>query len=163
MESTNKFKMPRIAVSDGHPGKSLFPTHRVFSIMASDTSGGRNSSGISPASSSSDVLDRLMAQLHQRAVELPEGSYTTKLIRGGVPKMGSKLLEESLEVVESAWEPGPEGREHMVREACDVLYHLWVLLATKGIGVEDLRRELERREGTSGIVEKQNRISGGVE
>ena len=51
----------------------------------------------------------------------------------------------------------------MVREACDVLYHLWVLLATKGIDVEDLRKELERREGTSGIVEKQNRISGGAE
>jgi phosphoribosyl-ATP pyrophosphohydrolase len=131
--------------------------------MASDTSAGCNPSGISPASSSSDVLDRLMAQLHQRAAELPEGSYTTKLIRGGVPKMGSKLLEESLEVVESAWESGPQGREHMVREACDVLYHLWVLLATKGINVEDLRKELERREGTSGIVEKQNRISGGAE
>jgi phosphoribosyl-ATP pyrophosphohydrolase len=71
--------------------------------------------------------------------------------------MGSKILEEALEVVESGWETGEEGREHMVREACDVLYHLWVLLATKEIHVDDLRRELQRREGTSGIVEKQNR------
>ena len=106
---------------------------------------------------SSDIFDRLMEQLHQRARELPEGSYTTKLIRGGIPKMGSKILEEALEVIESARETGDEGREHMVREACDVLYHLWVLLATKEIHVDDLRRELQRREGTSGIVEKQNR------
>jgi phosphoribosyl-ATP pyrophosphohydrolase len=105
----------------------------------------------------SDIFDRLMEQLHQRARELPEGSYTTKLIRGGIPKMGSKILEEALEVVESGWETGEEGREHMVREACDVLYQLWVLLATKEIHVDDLRRELQRREGTSGIVEKQNR------
>jgi len=105
----------------------------------------------------SDIFDRLMEHLHQRARELPEGSYTTKLIRGGIPKMGSKILEEALEVVESGWETGEEGREHMVREACDVLYHLWVLLATKEIHVDDLRRELQRREGTSGIVEKQNR------
>jgi phosphoribosyl-ATP pyrophosphohydrolase len=52
---------------------------------------------------------------------------------------------------------GPAGRDHLVKEACDVLFHLWVILATRQITVEQLRAELERREGVSGIVEKQNR------
>jgi phosphoribosyl-ATP pyrophosphohydrolase len=106
---------------------------------------------------STDIFDRLMAQLHQRAVELPEGSYTTKLIRGGLSKMGSKVIEEVFEVIEAAREEGQAGREHVVREACDVVYHLWVVLSTQQITVDELRAELERREGVSGLVEKQNR------
>ncbi|MFN5395771.1 MAG: phosphoribosyl-ATP diphosphatase [Planctomycetota bacterium] len=106
---------------------------------------------------STDVLDRLMSQLHQRAIELPEDSYTTKLIRGGLSKMGGKVAEEVFELIDSAREQGQSGREHTIREACDVLYHLWVVLATRQITVDELRAELERREGVSGIVEKQNR------
>jgi phosphoribosyl-ATP pyrophosphohydrolase len=107
-----------------------------------------------------DILDRLMAQLHERATTLPEGSYTTKLLRGGIPKMGEKVLEEAAEVIEAAEEPGEEGRSHTVREACDVIFHLWVLLASRGITVDELRRELERREGVSGLQEKANRSKG---
>lgn len=106
---------------------------------------------------STDIFDRLMAQLHQRSKELPEGSYTTKLIQGGLAKMGGKVVEEVFEVIEAAREEGQPGREHVTREACDVLYHLFVVLATRQITVDDLRAELERREGVSGIVEKQNR------
>lgn len=104
-----------------------------------------------------DVFDRLMVQLHERAIQLPEGSYTTQLIRGGIPKIAKKILEEAAEVIEAAEEPGEAGREHTVREACDVLFHLWVLLALRGIGTEELREELERREGVSGLQEKANR------
>jgi phosphoribosyl-ATP pyrophosphohydrolase len=104
-----------------------------------------------------DIFDRLMTELHQRVAELPEGSYTTKLIRGGIPKMGSKILEESHEVIEAAGEVGDEGRQHTVREACDLLYRLWVLLASRGISVDELRAELERREGVSGLEEKRRR------
>ena len=109
---------------------------------------------------SDDILDRLMEELHQRVLKLPEGSYTTKLLQGGIPKMGSKILEEANEVIEAAGEPGVEGTEHTVREACDVLFHLWVLLASRGISVNSLRRELERREGVSGLEEKRNRGLG---
>jgi len=104
-----------------------------------------------------DVLDRLMLELHHRVATLPEGSYTTKLLQGGVPKMGEKILEESNEVIEAAAESGDLGREHTVREAADVVYHLWVLLASRGITVDDIRRELERREGVSGLEEKRRR------
>jgi len=106
---------------------------------------------------SDDILDRLMTELQRRVVELPVGSYTTKLLQGGLPKIGSKILEEANEVIEAAGELGDAGREHTIREAGDVIYHLWVLLASRGIEVDDLRRELERREGVSGMEEKRQR------
>ena len=98
-----------------------------------------------------------MAELHQRVAQMPEGSYTTKLVQGGISKIGSKILEEAHEVIEAAAEPDVAGVEHTVREACDVIYHLWVLLASRGIDVDALRRELERREGVSGLEEKRRR------
>lgn len=104
-----------------------------------------------------DILDRLMSQLHQRVSDLPEGSYTTKLVRGGIPKIAEKILEEAHEVIEAAGEPDEAGKLHTIRESADVLYHLWVLLATRGITVDDIRNELLRREGVSGLEEKRNR------
>ena len=108
----------------------------------------------------SDIFDRLMAQIHQRSQTLPEGSYTTKLIRGGPLKMGAKILEEVLEATVAAGEPSEGGRAQLVYEACDVIYHLWVLLGSQGIHVSELRDELERREGISGIEEKSRRNEG---
>ena len=106
---------------------------------------------------SHDVFDRLMLQIGQRVQEMPEGSYTTKLIRGGVSAMGAKILEEADEVVRAASEPGQAGTDHLVYEACDLLYHLWVLLGSRHISLETIRAELVRREGTSGIAEKASR------
>ena len=106
---------------------------------------------------STDILDRLMSQLHQRAIDMPEGSYTTKLIHGGLSKMGGKVVEEVFELVEAAREAGPQGRQHTICEAADVVYHLMVILATRQISMDELRVELERREGVSGILEKLNR------
>lgn len=110
--------------------------------------------------SSPDVFDRLMEQIHDRAKTLPEGSYTTKLIRGGATKMGAKILEEVLETTIAADEGGDAGRKHLIYEAGDVIYHLWVLLGSRGIRVDEIRAELERREGTSGIEEKNRRTEG---
>jgi phosphoribosyl-ATP pyrophosphohydrolase len=102
-----------------------------------------------------DTLDQLMAEIHRRAAEMPPGSYTTQLISGGVEKMGAKIMEEAEEVVEAAGES--DGNEHLVYEACDLIYHLWVLLGSRGIQVDDLRRELDRRSGMSGLEEKRRR------
>jgi len=106
-----------------------------------------------------DVLDRLMAEVVSRAEKLPAGSYTTKLIQGGVPAMGAKIVEEAAEVVDAAEKQPPPENEHLIYEACDLIYHLWVLLGSRGIGVDCLRRELERREGTSGLEEKRQRTN----
>jgi phosphoribosyl-ATP pyrophosphohydrolase len=105
------------------------------------------------------VLHRLMEQIQQRVREMPENSYTTRLIVGGVPKMGAKITEEAREVVEAAAEEGDAGHKHLVYEACDLIYHLWVLLGSRGITMSELESELARREGTSGLVEKQNRTN----
>lgn len=107
-----------------------------------------------------DVLQRLMAEIHLRAQDMPAGSYTTKLLQGGVAKMGAKIVEEAAEVVEAAEqiELDPSlSHDHLIYEACDLIYHLWVLLGSRGITLEQLQRELQRREGTSGLEEKRQR------
>jgi phosphoribosyl-ATP pyrophosphohydrolase len=108
----------------------------------------------------SDIFDRLMVQIHQRVKDMPEGSYTTKLLKAGHTKMGAKILEEVLETTLAASEPDAAGKAHLIREAGDVIYHLWVLLGSRGVTVDDIRQELERREGTSGLEEKNNRTIG---
>lgn len=104
-------------------------------------------------------LDRLMQTLAARAVEQPEGSYTTKLMRGGADKIGSKIREEAEELIEAAEEEGEEGRKHTIYEAGDLIYHTLVMLAWRGISLDEVATELARREGTSGLVEKASRPS----
>lgn len=116
-----------------------------------------NPTPIVPMSQSLEPLDRLMSTLTHRAQTLPAGSYTTKLMQGGVPTLGKKLLEEAGELIEAATEPGEAGRAHFVYEAGDLLYHTFALLAYRGVSLDEVAAELARREGTSGLVEKASR------
>ncbi|MEM6777873.1 MAG: phosphoribosyl-ATP diphosphatase [Planctomycetota bacterium] len=102
-------------------------------------------------------LKRLMQTLRQRADERPEGSYTTKLINGGVDAIGDKVREEAREFIEAAGEPGESGRQHAIYEAGDLIYHAMVLMAWRGIDLDEVVTELARREGTSGLDEKASR------
>ena len=70
-----------------------------------------------------------MRMIEERKTTRPANSYTTKLLDGGAEKIGAKISEEAAEVVEAAAEPGPPGREHLIREAADLIYHLLVMLA----------------------------------
>ena len=108
-------------------------------------------------SSNTSILSQLMEVIEDRKRTLPAKSYTTKLFEGGIPKIGAKVIEESAEVVEAAGEPGEAGRDHTVREAADVLYHLLVLLAQREISLVDVEQELGRRVGISGLDEKASR------
>lgn len=112
-----------------------------------------------PLSDASHVLARLMAVIEDRKKNPPEKSYTTRLFAGGVEKIGAKIAEEAAEVVEAAGEPGPEGRAHLVYEAADLVYHLWVLLGYKDIPLAELEAELARRFGVSGLDEKAARTA----
>jgi phosphoribosyl-ATP pyrophosphohydrolase len=107
--------------------------------------------------SSDSILARLMAVIEDRKANPPEKSYTTRLFAGGVPKIGEKVLEEAAEVVEAAGEPGEAGLDHTVREAADVIYHLFVLLAQRDIPLARVENELARRFGVSGLDEKAAR------
>jgi phosphoribosyl-ATP pyrophosphohydrolase len=104
-----------------------------------------------------DPISRLMRTLGQRAEQRPSGSYTTKLIEGGPEKIGAKIREEAQELIEAAGEGGDAGRQHFVYEAGDLIYHTLVLLAWRGVDIDEVAVELARREGTSGLEEKASR------
>lgn len=114
-------------------------------------------SGEPKAESSVNVLAALMAVIEDRRANPPEKSYTTKLFKGGVPKIGEKIMEEAAEVVEAAGEEGEEGRQHLIYEAGDLIYHLMVMLGHREITLAEVESELGRRFGVSGIDEKAAR------
>ena len=104
-----------------------------------------------------DVLQRLMLTLHERAQARPVGSYTTKLLDGGVPAIAAKIREEAEEVIEAADEEGQAGREHLAREVADLLYHTFVLMAYRQLDLAEVTDVLAAREGVSGLEEKRRR------
>ena len=75
----------------------------------------------------------------------------------GSTKIGGKITEEAREVVEAAHEPGDAGRAHLLYEAADLTYHLFVMLGHHGITLAELESELGRRFGLSGLEEKASR------
>lgn len=110
---------------------------------------------------SATILARLMAVICERKAEPSEKSYTCRLLDGGTTKIGEKIVEEAAEVVEAAGEPGEAGRQHLVREAGDLIYHLLVMLAHCDVGLDEVEAELARRFGISGLDEKASRKSPG--
>lgn len=111
-------------------------------------------------SSQDSVFARLMAVIEDRKANPPPKSYTTSLLQGGVAKIGAKITEEAKEVVEAASEPEAAGQAHLVYEAGDLIYHLFVLLAHRDIPLAEVETELARRFGVSGIIEKESRAAG---
>ncbi len=87
-------------------------------------------------------LTQLQDFIEKRHEEMPEGSYTTSLFRDGLNRMAQKVGEEALELVIEATN-GTE--ERMIYEGADMLYHLIVLLTSKGLRIEDLAKELQVR------------------
>lgn len=80
--------------------------------------------------------------IERRKAEMPEGSYTTSLFNSGVNRMAQKVGEEAVETVIEATNGSDE---RLIYEASDLLYHLIVLLTSKGYRIEDLARELKKR------------------
>ena len=87
-------------------------------------------------------LSFLQDFIEKRKEEMPEGSYTTSLFKGGVKRIAQKVGEEALETVIEACNGT---NEKLVYEGSDMLYHLLVLLTEKGLRIEDLARELIKR------------------
>lgn len=87
-------------------------------------------------------LKYLQDFIERRRQEMPEGSYTTSLFQKGVNRMAQKVGEEAVETVIEATN-GTEDR--LIYEASDLVYHLIVLLTSKGLRLEDLARELKKR------------------
>lgn len=91
-------------------------------------------------------LKELQDFIDKRHEEMPEKSYTTSLFKSGVNKMAQKVGEEAVETIIEACN-GTD--ERLIYEGADLLYHLIVLLTSKGYRIEDLARELKERHSES--------------
>ena len=100
------------------------------------------------------ILDRLFAVIESRKGADPSESWTARLLAGGPPAVARKLGEESVETIVAAL---AEDNDALAAESADLLYHLLVLWAAKGMAPEAVWRALAAREGTSGIAEKAAR------
>ena len=87
-------------------------------------------------------LSELQDFIEKRHAEMPEGSYTTSLFKDGLNRMAQKVGEEALELVIEACN-GTD--ERMIYEGSDMLYHLIVLLTSKGLRIEQMAAELQER------------------
>lgn len=136
----------------------------------------------SPAESTSDssaewtgqAFYALMDTIVARRDHPSPDSYTSKLLAGGDPKIGSKIIEEAAEVIDAAvrWSARKDGliqtnapleqikegtENHLVYESADLIYHLLVMLAYHRIDLQQVEAELARRFGVSGLAEKASR------
>lgn len=87
-------------------------------------------------------LTYLQDFINRRYEEMPEGSYTTSLFKDGLNRMAQKVGEEALEAVIEACNGT---NERLIYEGSDMIYHLIVLLTSKGLRIEDLAKELQVR------------------
>ena len=87
-------------------------------------------------------LSELSDFIEKRHEEMPEGSYTTSLFKDGLNRMAQKVGEEALDLVIEATNAT---NERLIYEGSDMLYHLIVLLTSKGLRIEDMARELMER------------------
>ena len=87
-------------------------------------------------------LTYLQDFINRRHEEMPEGSYTTSLFKDGLNRMAQKVGEEALEAVIEACNGT---NERLIYEGSDMIYHLIVLLTSKGLRIEDLAKELQVR------------------
>jgi phosphoribosyl-ATP pyrophosphohydrolase/phosphoribosyl-AMP cyclohydrolase len=136
-ESGNFLKLVSIT-SDCDDDTLLIKVHPVGPVChtGTDTCWGETNEG--------DItfLKYLQDFIQVRYNEMPEGSYTTSLFKKGVNRMAQKVGEEAVETVIEATNGTDEG---FIYEASDLMYHLIVLLTSKGHSLDDLARELKKR------------------
>ncbi len=100
------------------------------------------------------AITRLAATIEARKGADPESSWTAKLFAKGPEKCAEKFGEEAIEAVIEAVRGD---RARLTAEAADVMFHLLVMCAARGVTLADIEAELTRREGVSGIAEKASR------
>ncbi|MGH1444536.1 MAG: phosphoribosyl-ATP diphosphatase [Cognatishimia sp.] len=101
-----------------------------------------------------NTLDTLAQTIAERAKADPDSSWTAKLLAKGPEKCAEKFGEEAVEAIIEAVK---DNREGLISESADVLFHLLVMLQSRGIALDEVLAELDRRQGTSGIAEKAAR------
>jgi len=104
-----------------------------------------------------EVMRRVQATLAERKGTAPDSSYVASLYAKGTDSICKKVAEEAAETIMAAKDGD---RLHLVREVTDLWFHSMILLAHNGLSVDDVLAELRRREGISGIDEKNSRAAG---
>lgn len=102
----------------------------------------------------SEIIEDLYKVILNRKGKNPEKSYTAKLFSKGKNKIAQKFGEEAVETVVAYLN---QGKKEVVSESADMLFHLLVLWAEKGVEPSQVYAELESRLGKSGIDEKNSR------
>ena len=105
----------------------------------------------------SDVLLQLAATISARRSAAADSSYTRQLLDAGPAKCAKKLGEEAIETVIAGTS---EGDEQLKAEAADLIYHLLVVLAARGIALSEVEAALAERTRQSGLDEKASRKGG---
>lgn len=101
-----------------------------------------------------DVLQRLQRVLTERRHAAPDSSYVAGLYAKGTDGICKKIAEEAAEAIMAAKDGD---KSHLIKEITDLWFHSMILLAHFGVGVDDVAAEFVRREGVSGIDEKNSR------
>jgi phosphoribosyl-ATP pyrophosphohydrolase len=109
-----------------------------------------------PEGGAPHVLDRLFGVVASRRGADPGVSHSARLLARGTPKVAQKFGEEA---VECLIEAVAGNRPALITESADVLYHLIVMWVDAGVEAQEIWRELERREGVSGVAEKASRVA----
>ena len=100
------------------------------------------------------ILERLDLTIQGKTTESPNKSHTAKLLRKGTEKCAEKFGEEAIELIVASVK---KKKKEIIGEAADTLYHMFVLLRSKNISINEVLIELASREGISGIEEKRKR------
>jgi phosphoribosyl-ATP pyrophosphohydrolase len=99
----------------------------------------------------------LERRIQERAAASSEASYTRKLLDRGVAHCAKKLGEEAVEL---ALASVGEGRERLIEEAADLVYHLLVVMKARDITLAEVEAVLGARASQSGLAEKASRKGG---
>ena len=100
------------------------------------------------------ILERLDLTIQGKTTESPNKSHTAKLLKKGTEKCAEKFGEEAIELIVASVK---KKKKEIIGEAADTLYHMFVLLRSKNISINEVMTELASREGISGIEEKRKR------
>ena len=100
------------------------------------------------------ILERLDLTIERKTTASPNKSHTAKLLKKGTEKCAEKFGEEAIELIVASVK---KKKKEIIGEAADTLYHMFVLLRSKNISINEVLIELASREGISGIEEKRKR------
>jgi phosphoribosyl-ATP pyrophosphohydrolase len=102
-----------------------------------------------------NILQQLEELIQSRKGKDSSQSYTASLFSKGIPKITQKFGEEAIETVIAAT---AQGKNELISESADMIYHFLVLLSASNVSFEEVCNELKKRQGVSGINEKNNRM-----